>query len=166
MHIDPLAAGFSQMQELIVLALLLGGLSELMKQQGGLTFIINALKGMLRRLSMAKSTGYELTIGLLAAMTNLFMANNTVAIIVSGETAKLLAQQGNIKAERSASMLDIFACIVQGLLPYGGQLLLVAASFSLSPVAIIAEVYYCYVLAIVAIIALAIRAARAAPAAP
>lgn len=151
-----ITAGFSQMQELIILAILLGGISELMKQQGGLAFIVNGIGGLLKRVSLAKTAVYELAIGLLAAITNIFMANNTVAIIVCGDTAKALATEANVKPARAASMLDIFACIMQGLLPHGGQLLLVAASFSLSPLSIVSQVYYCYVLAVVAVISLLI----------
>ena len=149
--------GFTAMQELIILAILLGGISEVMKQQGGLVFIINTISRGLRRVKLARNAIYELAIGLLAATTNIFMANNTVAIIVCGDTAKALAEEADVTPARAASTLDIFACIMQGLLPHGGQLLLVAASFSLSPLAIVGNVYYCFALALVAIITILIR---------
>ena len=73
---------------------------------------------------------------------------------MAGSTAKALAEQGGIEPKRSASLLDIFACVVQGLIPYGGQLLIIGATFSLSPVEIIPYSFYCFILAAVTVLSL------------
>ena len=138
-------AGFSSMQEIFLLSMLIGGLSELMKQQGGLTFLVAKLEAMIQAGGRAASN--QLAIAGLAFTTNLAVANNTVSIIVTGDTAKQLAEDGNITPKRSASLLDIFSCIAQGLLPYGAQALLAAASFKISPVEVVINVWYCFVLA-------------------
>ncbi|QSA19858.1 Na+/H+ antiporter NhaC family protein, partial [Vibrio furnissii] len=84
-------------------------------------------------------------------------ANNTVAIIVSGSVARQLAEENDVSPRRSASLLDIFSCVVQGILPYGAQVLLLGSVFKLSPFAIVANSYYCFALAIAAIVAVFIK---------
>ncbi len=142
-------AGFTQMQEVFILSLLLGGLSELMRRQGGLTFLVTKIAQLVKASSLPPKLGYSLGIATLISCVNACVANNTVAIIVAGDTAKELAQQGQIEAKQAASLLDIFACVLQGILPYGAQLLLLGASFSISPVEVIPYAFYCYVLAVV-----------------
>lgn len=151
-------AGFTNMQEIFLLSMLIGGLSYLMKQQGGLTYLVTHLTQIVH--NIGTSTHHKLNqvaIACLAFITNLAVANNTVAIIVTGETAKQLAEEGKITARRSASLLDIFSCIAQGIVPYGAQALLVAASFGLSPLEVVPQVWYCYVLAVVSIVAIKFR---------
>ena len=143
--------GFSQMQEIFLLSLLMGGLGELMRRQGGLQFIVVSLQKLAARLSQRNQASHSLAIAGLISITNACVANNTVSIIVAGDTAKKLAEHGDISPKRSASLLDIFSCIVQGLLPYGAQALLLAASFSIAPTALIPYVYYCFFLALVAL---------------
>src|SRR5690606_40001530 len=93
----------------------------------------------------------ELSIAGLAAATDVFTANNTVAILVSGSVARDIAGSHGITPRRSASVLDIFACVVQGVLPYGAQILLAASLAAVSPLALAGRVYYCWILAAVAI---------------
>ncbi|WP_088330130.1 Na+/H+ antiporter NhaC family protein [Lacimicrobium sp. SS2-24] len=143
-------SGFGQMQEIFILSLLIGGLSELMRLQGGLEYLVSRITTLARKLSPDDTASHSFAIALLSSLTNLCVANNTVSIIVSGEAARQLAEHGNIPPQRSASLLDIFSCIVQGLIPYGAQALLLGASFGISPVALIPYVFYCYVLALVA----------------
>ncbi|GAL16059.1 methionine transporter MetT [Vibrio astriarenae] len=90
-------------------------------------------------------------------MVNTCTANNTVAIIVSGGVARELAETNNVSPRRSASLLDIFSCVVQGVLPYGAQVLLLGSIFGLSPLAIISNSYYCFALAISAIVSVFIK---------
>ena len=143
--------GFGNMQEIFLLSLLIGGLSELMRQQGGLAFLVDAITKACNRLSNSKTRTYSLAIASLSALTNVCVANNTVAIILSGQAAKALAQEADISPKQSASLLDIFSCVVQGLLPYGAQALLLSGALSISPTAIAPYVVYCWVLALFAI---------------
>src|SRR3546814_2510068 len=80
-----------------------------------------------------------------------FTANNTVAILVGGGLARDIAVRHGISPKRSASLLDIFACVVQGVLPYGAQILLAGSLAAVSPLALAGKVYYCWILAAVAV---------------
>ena len=148
------------MQEIFVLGMLIGGLSELMKRQGGLSYLVGKINRIAHS-SKSNNAGHnkpnQVAIAGLAFVTNLAVANNTVAIIVAGDTAKQLADEGNVSPKRSASLLDVFSCIAQGIVPYGAQALLAAATFSLSPLVIAAHVWYCYVLAVVSLIVMKLR---------
>lgn len=140
--------GFGNMQEIFLLSMLIGGLSELMKQQGGLNYITEKLSNALRNSSQKSG---EFGIALLVSLVNCCTANNTVSILVSGSIAKDLAKKHGISAKRSASLLDIFSCIMQGILPYGAQVLLIGSILQLSPLEVTTHSYYCYALAISAI---------------
>ncbi len=146
--------GFSAMQEIFLLSMLIGGLSELMKRQGGLAFLAHHIQTLIEHLNRngkPHSRAGELGIALLVALTNCCTANNTVAIIVSGSVARTLAEENNIAPRRAASVLDIYSCVVQGLLPYGAQALLLASSFKLSPLDVVTHAWYCMALAISAL---------------
>lgn len=144
-------AGFESMQEIFLLSLLIGGLSALIRQQGGLAFMAKAVVSVTSRLSKKPSKAAGFGIAGLTALTNLAVANNTVTILLSGEVSKKLAEEGNLAPKQSASFLDIFACVVQGVLPYGAQALLLGASFGISPLAVSIHTFYCFILAAVAI---------------
>ncbi|MEZ8780615.1 Na+/H+ antiporter NhaC family protein [Vibrio splendidus] len=155
-------AGFGNMQEIFLLSMLIGGLSELMRRQGGLAFLTNLVSGVIRAFGsshskQANGRASELGIAGLVSMVNLCTANNTVAIIVSGSVARQLAEENNVSPRRSASLLDIFSCVIQGVLPYGAQVLLLGSVFNLSPLDIVANSYYCFALAIVAVVAVFIK---------
>lgn len=154
-------AGFSNMQEIFLLSLLIGGLSELMKHQGGLRFLVAAISKSLSKVSnSALYFKNQLAIASLGLVTNSAIANNTVAIIVSGESAKQLAQEAQITPRRSASLLDIFSCITQGLVPYGAQALLAAASFGISPLEVVSHVWYCLILFVVSLFVMFVRRSK------
>ncbi|MCG9555370.1 Na+/H+ antiporter NhaC family protein [Vibrio sp. Isolate31] len=155
-------AGFGNMQEIFLLSMLIGGLSELMRRQGGLAFLTNLVSSMIRAFGsshskQANGRASELGIAGLVSMVNMCTANNTVAIIVSGSVARQLAEENNVSPRRSASLLDIFSCVIQGVLPYGAQVLLLGSVFNLSPLEIVSNSYYCFALAIVAVIAVFIK---------
>ncbi|MEZ9776441.1 Na+/H+ antiporter NhaC family protein [Vibrio sp. 10N.222.52.C3] len=155
-------AGFGNMQEIFLLSMLIGGLSELMRRQGGLAFLTNLVSGLIRAFGsshskQANGRASELGIAGLVSMVNLCTANNTVAIIVSGSVARQLAEENDVSPRRSASLLDIFSCVIQGVLPYGAQVLLLGSVFNLSPLDIVANSYYCFALAIVAVVAVFIK---------
>ncbi|MFT6896449.1 MAG: Na+/H+ antiporter NhaC [Paraglaciecola sp.] len=154
--------GFGQMQEIMILSLMLGGLTELMRQQGGIDFLVRTITSLVRKLALPLKTGNSLAIALLISVLNVCVANNTVAIMVAGSTAKELAEKGEIMPKNSASLLDIFACVIQGILPYGGQLLLLGASFAISPVEIVPYSFYCMILASVTLLSIGWQAKRQA----
>lgn len=111
--------GFTSMTEIFLLSLLTGGLAALVTKAGGIQFLITAIKN-----NMKASSAYFGISGLVS-LTNMAIANNTVSIIVIGPIAKRLNDQFNLNPKKVASVLDIFACVVQGLLPYGAQCLLI-----------------------------------------
>ncbi|GAL08861.1 methionine transporter MetT [Photobacterium aphoticum] len=128
-------AGFGNMQEIFLLSMLIGGMGELMRRQGGLAYLTQLVSRVIRVFSKQHSEGQnlrasELGIAGLVSMTNCCTANNTVAIIVSGGVARELAEENGVTPRRSASLLDIFSCVIQGLLPYGAQALLLALSLA------------------------------------
>lgn len=155
-------SGFGNMQEIFLLSMLIGGLSELMRRQGGLAYLTNLVSSVIRAFGskhskQANGRASELGIAGLVSMVNACTANNTVAIIVSGSVARQLAEENDVSPRRAASLLDIFSCVVQGVLPYGAQVLLLGSVFNLSPLDIVFNSYYCFALAIVAVIAVFIK---------
>jgi len=152
--------GFSDMQEILILAMLIGGLGAVMSQQGGLAFIVKFIDKFLAIMSnkgKVSTASAELGIAGVVSLTNLAIANNTVSIIVASDVAKNLAQTHNVEPKRSASLLDIFACCIQGLLPYGAQALMIGAMFKLSPLTVSIHVFYPMLLAVAAILTILFR---------
>ncbi|MGD7010142.1 Na+/H+ antiporter NhaC family protein [Metabacillus sp. 84] len=129
--------GVSGMAELIILSVLIGGMVELIKHNGGIQFILNAMTKNIR-----SKRGAELGIAGLVGATNLSTANNTISIITAGPLAKNIADQYGIDNRKSASILDIFSCSVQGLIPYGAQMLAGAQLVKASPLSIIPYTFY------------------------
>ncbi|MES5814722.1 Na+/H+ antiporter NhaC family protein [Pseudoxanthomonas sp. Soil82] len=143
-------AGFESMVEITLLSILIGGLAALIKATGGLDWLAQRIAKFARGHAGRRSG--ELSIAALAAGTDALTANNTVAILVSGSLARDIAQRHGISPRRAASVLDIFACVVQGVLPYGAQILLAASLAAVSPLALAGSVYYCWLLALSAIV--------------
>jgi Na+/H+ antiporter NhaC len=143
--------GFSSMQEIFLLSMLVGALGEFVKQQGGLQYLSSHVTALALKLKLAGNKAQQLAIAALAFVSNLCIANNTVAIVVAGDVSKEIAQHHQITPKRSASLLDVFACIAQGLVPYGAQALLLGASFGISPWDVVTNSYYCLILAVFAV---------------
>lgn len=139
--------GFSSMQEIFLLSMLVGSLGEFIKQQGGLEYLSEHISRAAHSLRLAGNKAQQLAIATLVFVSNLCIANNTVSIVVTGDVSKKIASEHQISPKRSASLLDVFACIAQGLVPYGAQALLLGASFGLSPWDIVTHSYYCLLLA-------------------
>ena len=152
-----IATGFANVQEIFILAMLVSALSEFIKQQGGLQWIADKIQSVAGSLKLTGNKAQQLAIATLAFISNLCIANNTVAIVLTGDVAKTLAQQHQITPRRSASLLDIFACISQGLVPYGAQALLLGASFGISPWQVVTQSYYCLLLLVVAVLTILLR---------
>lgn len=129
--------GIMGMSELIIVSMLAGGLMEIMREAGGIDFIITHITRLVRG-----RRGAELAIGSLVAFTDVCTANNTIAILTVGPIARQIAERFGIDPRRSASILDTFSCFAQSLLPYGAQLLMASGLAAISPVSIIPHLYY------------------------
>ncbi len=141
--------GFTSMQEIFILSLLVGGLAALIAKDGGVDYLLHAIT------SRIKSTrGAEAGIGALVSVADICTANNTVAIVITGPMAKQIADENGVDPRRSASILDIFSCVWQGIIPYGAQLLLAGQLAQLSPLEIMPTLYYPYLLALAGILAI------------
>ena len=119
--------GITNMGELIIVTLLAGGMLEMIRYNGGIDWIIRKLTSRIH-----SSKGAEMSIAALVSFANLCTANNTIALIMAGPIAKDIADRFKIDPRRSASLLDIFSCFVQGIIPYGAQMLM-AAGLGMSP---------------------------------
>ena len=117
-----MGAGITGMGELIIVTLLAGGMLEMIRTGGGLAWIIQKLTQRIRG-----QKGAELSIAGIICFANLCTANNTIALIMAGPIAKEIAVRFKVAPNRSASLLDIFSCFVQGMIPYGAQLLMAAS---------------------------------------
>ncbi|PCJ29730.1 MAG: sodium:proton antiporter [Rickettsiales bacterium] len=138
-----ISAGFHDMHEIMLLAILVGGLSGLSNHKA--KAIVEALTKLLPKDAGRKSA--ELLIAFMVSVFDALLALNTVAIIFCGEFAKEISLKYKIKPHESAVWLDVFSCVIQGIIPYGAQILLVCAIAEISPLVVIGKVYYCYVLA-------------------
>jgi len=141
--------GIAGMSELIIVTLLAGGLLELIRVGGGLDFIIETLSRGIRG-----RNGAEAAIAGIVSLANFCTANNTVAIITTGGIAHDIAERFGVPPQKTASLLDTFSCLVQGLIPYGAQLLMAAGLAGISPAAIIPYLYYPFLMGLCAIVSL------------
>lgn len=142
-------AGYQGMIEVFILSMFVGGLAELTKHYGGLKWIIDKTSKLLKG---PKSASVGITV--LSALTDAATANNTVAIIVTGEIAKEISEKYKIDPRRTASFLDIFSCIMQGFIPYGAQFLLIASltKNAVNPTSMIPYNWYLIILGIMSLI--------------
>lgn len=159
-YVGDIYVGFEGMVEITLLSILIGGLAALIKATGGLDWLAQVIAKFARGHTGRRSG--EISIAALAAGTDALTANNTVAILVTGSLARDIAQRHGISPRRAASMLDIFACVVQGVLPYGAQILLAASLAAVSPLALAGSVHYCWWLAGSALVFIAWSTRRAA----
>ncbi len=145
------ASGMWGMHNLILLTVLLGGIVALMTYNGGIQFILNKLTS-----NVQSKKGAEFSLAGLVGVTNLATANNTIAILTTGPLGKTIAERYNIDARKSASILDIFSCTVQGLIPYGAQILTAAALAEVAPTSLIPFAFYPILIAAFGLIAIKI----------
>jgi len=155
-------AGFLKMVDILLLSLMIGGLGEMVKQQGGLAFLIHKISQIAKKVTRQDSSRIigEFGIGSLVSVVDVCTANNTVAILISGDAAREIAKKDGVEPRRAASLLDIFSCVVQGLLPYGAQILLIGSLSELSPFAIVKNNHYCLVLGGLTILAILFKYPR------
>lgn len=150
-----MGSGITGMGELIVITLMAGGMLELIRFNGGIDYVLHCLT-----LRVKSKRAAELGIAALVSFANVCTANNTIAIITVGPLASNIAEQFRIDKRKSASLLDIFSCVVQGLIPYGAQMLFAAELAGLSPINIMEYLYYPMVLGGVALLSILFRFPR------
>lgn len=147
-------SGFTSMDEVFYLSLFCGGMSELIAHNGGITWLINKLSGMMQGNKTA-----QIGIATLVSLADCATANNTVAIIVSGNVAHDMSVRYRIDPRRTASLLDVFSCVFQGIIPYGAQLLVAASlttayGIAMNPAEIVPYMWYCWILAVFGILSI------------
>ena len=147
--------GILSMGELIIVTMMAGGMLELIKQQGGIDFIIHM---MTRRVNGKR--GAELSIAALVSLVGVCTANNTVAILTVGGIAKQIGDRYGVDNKKCASILDTFSCTIQGIIPYGAQLLIASGLAAINPVSILPYLYYPLALGIAALLAILLRYPR------
>ncbi|EJO5346847.1 Na+/H+ antiporter NhaC family protein [Clostridium botulinum] len=143
--------GIGGMTELVIISLIIGGMVEVIKHNGGIDFLLNLIKSKVK-----SKKGAEIGIALLVSVVDICTANNTIAIVMAGPIAKDIADKYEVDPRKSASLLDTFSCFCQGLIPYGAQLLAAAGIAKISPFAIMQHLYYPYLMGICALIAIAV----------
>lgn len=147
--------GIIGMGELIIVTLLAGGLLELIRYNGGIDYIIEMLTK-----KIGNKRAAEFSIAGLVSLANLCTANNTIAIITTGGIAKDIADRFGLDKRKAASILDTFSCLIQGLIPYGAQLLMASSLSGISPLEIIGYLYYPFCMGFFAILAILFRYPR------
>lgn len=147
--------GITSMGELIIITMMAGGLLEIIRQNGGIDFIIQQLT---RHISTKR--GAELSIAALVTLVNLCTANNTVAILTVGNISKQIGDRYGVDNRKAASILDTFSCVTQGLIPYGAQLLMAAGLAEINPASIIPYQYYPMAIAVAALLSILLRYPR------
>jgi len=147
--------GIIGMGELIIITLLAGGLLQIIKHNGGIDFIISLLTRHIR-----SKRGAELSIAALVSIVDVCTANNTVAIITVGGIVRRIGERYGIDPRKCASLLDTFSCCVQGLIPYGAQILMAAGLAVVNPVSIIPYLYYPAAIGVAALLAILFRYPR------
>ena len=144
--------GILSMGELIIVTMMAGGMLELIRQQGGIDFIIKLLT---RRVNTKR--GAELSIAALVSLVDICTANNTVAILTVGRISKEVGDRFGVDNKKCASILDTFSCTIQGLIPYGAQMLIAAGLASLNPISLLPYLYYPFALGTVALLSILFR---------
>jgi Na+/H+ antiporter NhaC len=144
--------GILGMGELIIITMMAGGMLELIKYNGGIDFIISKLTRHINSKRVA-----ELSIAALVSIVDVCTANNTVAIITVGGIAKKIGDRFGLDNRKCASILDTFSCTMQGIIPYGAQMLMAAGLAQVNPIKILPYLYYPYALGIAALLSIILR---------
>lgn len=150
-----LGKGIGGMGELIIVTMLAGGMLEMIRVNGGIDFIVS---GLTRKVKGKR--GAELCIAAIVSIANICTANNTIAIITTGRIARDISLKYGVDNRKAASILDTFSCMVQGIIPYGAQMLMAAGLSGVSALGIIKYLYYPYALGLMALMAIIFRVPR------
>ena len=149
--------GFTSMTEIFLLSLLTGGLAALVEKAGGINFLLRNISKIIN----SKKTAL-LGIGGLVSVANFCVANNTIAILISGKVSKEITDNYELKPQESASVLDIFACYVQGIIPYGAQILLLISlsNFKMSYTDLVLNSFYLHLLLVITLGSIIFRSSK------
>lgn len=150
-----LGRGIATMSDLIIVTLLAGGLMELIRANGGLDFIIDRLTRHIKG-----ERGAQFSIAALVCIADICTANNTIAIISTGSIAKEISDRFGLDPRKTASILDTFSCLIQGIIPYGAQLLIAAGLAGISSASIIPYLYYPFLMGAMAVLSIIFRFPR------
>ena len=153
--LESVGGGISGMGDLIIVTMLAGGMLEIIRVNGGLDFIV---EGMTRRINGKR--GAELSIAGLVSLANLCTANNTIAIITTGQIARDITKKYALDPRKTASLLDTFSCLIQGVIPYGAQMLMAAGLAGVSSISIVGYLYYPFIMGLCALLAILFRLPR------
>lgn len=150
-----IGTGIAGMGDLIIVTMLAGGMLEVIRVAGGLEYLIEKMTARING-----KRGAEFSIAALVSLANLCTANNTIAIITTGGIAKDISKKYGLDPRKSASILDTFSCFVQGIIPYGAQMLMASGLAGISAIAILQYLYYPFTLGLVALLAIMFRYPR------
>lgn len=150
-----MGGGITGMGELVIITLLAGGLLECIRCNGGIDFILSRMTRHVRG-----GRGAELCIAALVSVANLCTANNTIAIITTGPIARDIAARFRLDPRKVASILDTFSCFVQGVIPYGAQILIAAGLAGIPPASIVGHLHYPFCMGLCALLSILLRYPR------
>lgn len=144
--------GVLNMGELVMIAMMAGGMLEIIRTNGGIDYIINRLTAHVKN-----KRGAELSIAALVSLVNVCTANNTIAILTVGDISKRIGDKFGVDNRKAASILDTFSCCIQGILPYGVQILLAAGLAHVNPMQILPYLFYPMAIGVAALLAILLR---------
>lgn len=153
--LEGIGRGIAGMGDLIIVTMLSGGMLEIIRHNGGIDYLVQILT---RRISGKR--GAEFSIAALVSLANVCTANNTIAILTTGRIAKDITERFKLDSRKTASILDTFSCMVQGILPYGAQMLMASGLAGISSIAIIKYLFYPYTMGLFALAAIFFRYPR------
>lgn len=146
---EAICSGIGSMGELVMVSMMAAGMLSVIRYGGGITWLLRVLT---KRVSTPR--GASLGIAALVSITNLYTANNTIAILSVGTLARDISERFSLDNRRTASILDIFSCVVQGMIPYGAQLLIAGGLAGIEPVSLVPYLFYPAILGTVTLIAI------------
>ena len=146
---EAICSGIGSMGELVMVSMMAAGMLSVIRYGGGITWLLRALT---KRVSTPR--GASLGIAALVSITNLYTANNTIAILSVGTLARDISERFSLDNRRTASILDIFSCVIQGMIPYGAQLLIAGGLAGIEPVSLVPYLFYPAILGTVTLIAI------------
>ena len=147
-----MGSGIMGMTELIIITMLAGGLLEIVRINGGIDYLIRIVT-----LRMRSKRGAELAITALTALANICTANNTIAILTVGDISRDVSKKFNIAPQRAASLMDTTSCFIQGIIPYGAQLLIASGLAKISPLEIIPHLYYPMIIGVIVVLSILVK---------
>ena len=153
--LSAVGSGIAGMGDLIIVTMLAGGMLGMIRHNGGIDFLISSLSSRIRG-----KRGAEFSIAAMVSLANFCTANNTIAIITTGDIARDISRRYALDPRKTASILDTFSCIVQGLIPYGAQMLMASGLAGVSAISITACLYYPFILLAIACASIIFRLPR------